>query len=89
MGGICLITSVGVRSCINVSPTVNVNLAVYTDAGYTTPAICNYDSLFNQPGLTVEGCFISVAANQRLYLSVSQEAGATAFETYTLSVMGN
>ncbi|MFA6014365.1 MAG: hypothetical protein WC742_04795 [Gallionellaceae bacterium] len=68
------------------TPTVDVNMAVFTDAGFTTPAICNVTSTLNVVGSGVETCAITVTANQMLYLSISQATAATAFETYSLTV---
>lgn len=71
---------------ITLTPSVDVNMAVYTDAGFTTPATCNVTNTLNVVGNVVETCAITVAANQRLYFAVGQVATATAFETYTLKV---
>jgi hypothetical protein len=70
----------------NLAPTVDVNMAVFTDAGFTTPATCDVTNTLNVAGNGVETCAVTVTANQRLYISVSQTATATAFETYTLKV---
>jgi len=64
----------------------DVNLAVYTDAGYTTPATCDVSSTLNVIGSAAETCGITVIANQKLYLTVRQTTAAVALETYALKM---
>jgi hypothetical protein len=71
---------------LTLTPTVDVNMAVLTDAGFTTPATCNVTSTLNVAGTGVETCAITVTTNQKLYVTVSQTTTATNKETYTLKV---
>jgi hypothetical protein len=71
---------------ITLVPTVDVNMAVYTDAAFTTPATCNVVSNLNVAGNGTETCAITVAANQKTYVTVSQPASATGRETFNLSI---
>lgn len=71
---------------LTLTPTVDVNMAVYTDAGFATPATCDVPSTLNVVGSGVETCAITVTANQKIYLTVSQAPAATFMETYTLNV---
>jgi hypothetical protein len=66
-------------------PTVDVNMAVFTDAAFTTPATCKVNNL-NVAGSGTETCAITVAANQKTYVTVSQPASATGRETFILSI---
>ncbi len=74
---------------LTLTPTVDVDLAVFTDAGFTVPATCDITSNLNVVGNGVETCTITVAATKRMYLTVSQAAAATAVETYDLTVAKN
>lgn len=78
--------STGGTLTLTVTPTVDVNMAVFMDAGFTTPATCNTPNTLNLPGMSVETCAITVTPNQKLYLTMSQPASAPVFETYTLKV---
>ncbi len=71
---------------ITLTPTVDVNMSVYADAGFTTPATCDVTSTLNVTGNGAETCAISVTANQEIYVTVSQPASATDRETFTLAM---
>jgi hypothetical protein len=74
---------------LTLTPSADVNMALYTDAGFTTPATCDVASALNITGSGVETCALTVAANQRVYMTVSKAAAATAPETYDLNVAKN
>jgi hypothetical protein len=78
--------SIGGTLTLTLTPTVDVNMAVFTDDGFTTPATCNVISNLNVVGSGVEICAVTVTANQKFYLTVSQIVTATSRETYTLKV---
>ena len=66
--------------------TGDVNMAVYTDAGFATTATCDVTSTLNVVGNGAETCAITVTANQKVYVTVSQILAATDWETYMLNV---
>lgn len=72
---------------ITLTSTVDVNMAVYSDAGFTTPATCNITNTQNVAGNGIESCAISVVGNQRIYVTVSQPASAVGQETFTLALI--
>jgi hypothetical protein len=71
---------------IVLNPSVDANMAIFTDPGFTTPATCDVYSNMNLPDVAPEVCNITVAANQTIYVTVSQPATATAFETFILKL---
>ena len=71
------------------APNGDVNMAVFTDAGFATPATCDVASNLSVVGGGVETCGITVAANQQIYFTVSQTNTATFMETYTLNAVEN
>jgi hypothetical protein len=71
---------------IVLNPSVATDMAIFTDPGFTTPATCDVYSSMNLPDVAPEVCNITVAANQTIYVTVSQPATATAFETFILKL---
>lgn len=82
-------TSLAGTLTLSLAPSVDVNMAVFTDAGFTSPATCNVTSHLNVAGNGMETCAITVAANQDIYMTVSQATAATVPETYDLTVSKN
>jgi hypothetical protein len=74
---------------LTLTPSVDVNMAVFSDVGFSTPATCDVASTLNITGSGVETCAIAVTANQRIYMTVSQAIAASAAETYDLLVAKN
>ena len=58
----------------------------YKSIAMLTLLACNVTSTLSIVGSGVETCAITVAASQKLYITVSQTTSATALETYTLKV---
>lgn len=79
-------TATAGTATITLSPTTDVDLAVYSDAAFSTPATCDITSTLAVVGSGTETCAITTAANQKLYLKASQKQSVTSRDTYTLTI---